>query len=105
MRASIDDVAGALDLVEAHDRADDVAHGLDPLALEPLELPLAVVGLLGALAGPVLADVRLELRGLLFLPLGLALEHLGLLAAEPPVLAVIARIGGDPPVVQLPDLV
>ena len=86
-----DDVAGALDLVEAHDRADDVAHRLDPLALEPLELPLAVVGLLGPLARAVLADVGLELRDLLVLALGLPLEHLGLLGPEPPVLACSCR--------------
>ncbi len=74
-----DDIAGPLDFVEPHDRTDDVAHGLDPVALEPLELALAVVGLLGALAGSVLADVGFELGGLLVLALGLALEHLGLL--------------------------
>ena len=82
-----DDIARAIDLVEAHDRPDDVAHRLDPIALQPLELALAVVGLLGALAGAILADVRLELLRLLLLPLGLAVEHLGLLGAEPPVLA------------------
>ncbi len=93
----------ALDLVEAHVGTDDVAQGLDPIALEPLELPLAVVRLLGALAGSVLADIGLELSRLLFLSLGLALQHLGLLGPEPPVLAVVARVGGDPPLVQLPD--
>ena len=74
-----DDIARAVDLFKAHHRPDDVAHGLDPLAFQLLELPLAVVGLLGALAGAILADVGLELLGLLLLPLGLPLEHLGLL--------------------------
>ena len=72
---------------------------------QSLQLALAVVGLLGALAGSVLADVGFELRGLLLLPLGLALQHLGLLGPQPPVLAVIAGVGGDPAQVQLPDLV
>ena len=64
-------------------------------SIQSLELLLAVVGLLGPLAGPVLADVGLEVGDLLVLALGLALEHLGLLAAEPPVLGVVARIGRD----------
>ena len=96
------DVAGALDLVEAHDRPDDVAHRLDPVALDPLELLLAVVGLLGALAGAVLADVGFEVGDLLVLPLGLAVEDLGLLGPEPPVLGVIAGVGVDPPVGAAP---
>ena len=59
--------------------------------------------LLGALAGPVLSDIGFELRGLLFLAIGLPFEHLGPLLAELPVLRVIAGIGGDRPFVQLPD--
>ena len=102
-RAFDHDIAGALDFVEPHDRPDDVANGFDPVALEPFELALAVVGLLGSLAGAVLADIRLELGRLVFLALGLAFEDLGLFGAQPPVLAVVAGVDGDLAEMQLPD--
>ena len=50
-----------------------------------------------------LRDVCFEVVDLLCLPLGLALEDLGLLVAELPVLRVVARVDLDPALVQLPD--
>ena len=101
--ASITMSPAAVDLAEAHDRADDLAHRLDPL--DPRQLLLAVVGLLGALPRAVLADVRFLVGDVVLLLLELALEDLGLLGPEPPVLRVIARIGLDLAVVQLQILV
>ena len=100
-----DDVARAVDLLKAHDGPDDLAHRFDPLAFQPLKLPFAVVGLLGALPRAILADVGLELLGLLLLPPGLPLQHLGLFGAEPPVLRVVTRVDLELALVQLPRLV
>ena len=98
-----DDVARAVDLAEAHDRARRSRASSRPARFRA-ELLLAVLGLLGPLARAVLADVGFEVGDLLLLPLGLPLEHLGLLGAEPPVLRVVAGVGLDLSLVQLPDL-